>query len=203
MKTTNLNDQKPFQGTDIPISKILDCLGGNSGLTEEYIYSKIQEPQDKKYRILTASTDGESVQYIHRCKHPKVSNRHIAVAEGKPVIHVVRKGKAGFSAFFDVGNYTLNDDAYLLYLKEKLLYAVELKWLIYTLKPLFFEYSTSSDNGTWNKTAFLKNVKIDLPSIDAQKKVLKVYEKLEQLEKRLNNLKNRIESLFTKQISIA
>lgn len=195
-------DYQTFQVTNVPISDVLDCLSGNSGLTEEYLYSRIQDESEKKYRILTGSTNYELKQYTHKCRHPKNTNKTIATVDGKEVIHVVRKGKAGSVAFFGTGDYTLNDDAYLLYLRDSFPYQISLRWLMYDLKPRFLEYASSSDNGTWTKTGFFKNVKIDLPSIEEQKEVIEAYERLERLEKKLNNIKSRIDNLFRNQISV-
>lgn len=202
MKTTSLNTQIFLQGTDVPISKMLNCLSGNSGLTEEYIYSKIQESQDKKHRLLTGSTDFTDAQCIHKFRHPKNSAKSISTIEGKPIIHVVRKGKAGHVAYFEKGNYTINDDAYLLYLRDDCPYRVSLKWLMYTLKPDFLEYATSSDNGTWNKTRFFKNVALSLPLFDEQNKIVKQYERLEQLHKSIENLRHKIDDLKNKMLII-
>ena len=165
------------------------------------MYSQIQNKSKRIYRILTGSTKYETPQYTHKCRHPKNAFKNIKTVDGKAVIHVVRKGKAGYSAFFDVGNYTLNDDAYLLYLREKRPYTVDLKWLMYALKPIFFEYATSSDNGTWNKTAFFKNVTVDLPDCNEQLHVAKMYDRLDCAWRKLMELRVIIDSLFTKQVS--
>lgn len=193
-------DYKKFQEKDVPVSKIVHCLSGNSGLTEEYLYNQIQDKGERKYRILTGSTDYQTSQYTHRCKHPKDSNKLIQVIEGKPVIHVVRKGKAGSVKHFEKGNYTINDDAYLLYLKDGLDYQVDLKWLMYELKPRFLEYSSSSDNGTWNKTGFFKEVKVDIPSIEEQLELTEKYDQLELLKAQVENILAKIDHLFTRQI---
>jgi len=192
-------DYSNFQVKDIALSKILDCMSGNSGLTEGMIYQKSQL-EGLRYTVLSSSTIEETrLGEIPMCY---INNKPLKVFEDKEGILVIRNGKAGTTFFLEKGKYTINDHAYILSLKENLRYEVILKWLMVQYRKDFFEYSSSSDNGTWNKTGFFKNMKVDLPSIDEQKKVLKVYEKLEQLEKKLSNLKNGIESLFTKQISV-
>jgi hypothetical protein len=199
-----------YQGKAVSVSEILSCMGGNSGLTEEYLYSQIQSKSERKYLILTGSTDYTEKVHIHRCEHPKDSAKLISVIEGKPIIHVVRKGKAGSSAYFEKGDYTVTDDAYLLFLKDtpqrtlnniQNSYELNLKWLFYELKSRFFDYATSSDNGTWNKTKFFAEVKIDIPSYAEQNQITQVYDKLEMLEKRINYLYREIEDLLNKQIA--
>jgi restriction endonuclease S subunit len=196
------NNYSTFQAADVPIRNILKCMGGNSGLTEEYLYSQIQNNAEKKYHILTGSTDYESSQYIHKCRHPKDSTKTIATIEGKAVIHVVRKGKAGVAKYFGAGNYTLTDDAYLLYLSDDVPYKVNLEWLSCVLKPRFLEYSSSSDNGTWNKTGFFRDVRIDVPSYPEQIVVVAAYNRLDELEKKLKKIDFQIGELLTKQITL-
>jgi len=188
-----------FQAKDVPIWDVLDCLSGNSGLTEEYLYSQLQAVAERKYRILTASTD-PAIKYTHRCKHPKDSVKLIAVTEGKPVIQIIRIGKAGSVTFFDKGNYTITENAYLLFLKDNLKYALDLKWVMYALIPQFNEYANVAEYGTWNKTGFFRNARIDIPSYTEQVEVAKAYGHLEELEKKIRNYNAKIEDLFAKQV---
>ena len=37
---------------------------------------------------------------------------------------------------------------------------------------MFREYASNSDNGTWNKTGFLKHAMLDIPSFEEQNNVL-------------------------------
>ena len=190
-----------YQVKNIHINKILDCMSGNSGLTEEYLYSQIRESGERKYRILTGSTDYCSCDFIHKCRSPKDPSKKITTTEGKNVIHVVRNGKAGTNAYYEEGNYTISDHAYLVYLKDNIPFKIDLKWLMYALKPQFLEYSSSSDNGTWNKTKFFKDISIDLPQYDEQEQVVKVFEEIECIVENLKKINEKIDDLFTKQIS--
>ena len=201
MQTKITNACQSFQERDVPISEILDCLSGNSGLTEEYLYSQIQNvSSDRKYRILTGSTNYGDAQFIHKCKHPKNATRLIATVENRAVIHVVRKGKAGSTAYFESGNYTINDDAYLLYLKDNCPYQVSLKWLMYELRPKFLEYSSGADNGTWNKTRFFQNVTVNIPLFTGQIEIVRKYGKIENLRQRLVDINDRITEARNKML---
>jgi hypothetical protein len=44
-----------YQAKDIPISKVLNCYRGNTGLTEEGIYQKILL-EEQRYEVLSSST---------------------------------------------------------------------------------------------------------------------------------------------------
>jgi hypothetical protein len=72
---------------------------------------------------------------------------------------------------------------------------------MYALKSSFLEYASSADNGTWNKTAFFKNVTVDLPAYSEQLQVVNMYEKIEMIEKELIEAQSKVNELFGKQIS--
>ncbi|MCW3986349.1 MAG: hypothetical protein NWE91_08090 [Candidatus Bathyarchaeota archaeon] len=65
----------------------------------------------------------------------------------------------------------------------------------------FLEYSSSADNGTWNKTGFFRNVRIDTPAFNEQKQVLEAYNELENLENKLARINSKINQIFTRQIA--
>lgn len=184
-----------FVEKDVPISRVLDYVSGNSGLTEEFLYSQVQNKMPKDYRLLTGSTDFTNTVKVGKYRHPKRSDRLITTIDNKPIIHIARKGKAGTCAYFDEGNYTINDDAYLLYVKKEFTNKVKLKWLMYQLRSVFLDYSSAADNGTWNMTGFFENVTLDLPSLNEQDKVVSEYEKLESLYENLNHMKCKIDKL--------
>ena len=201
---------KKFQARNVPILRIIDFMAGNSGLTEEYVYSQIQEISEKRYRILTGSIDYDKRKFIHRCVSPTNHKELISVIEGHPIIHIVRKGKAGASKYLEAGDYTCNDDAYLLFLKNsnentiidgKSSYDINLKWLFYEERQKFFEYATASDNGTWNKTNFLKEMKIDVPSYEEQIKMIAFYENIEQMKTKIESVSNHIGNILKKIVA--
>jgi restriction endonuclease S subunit len=196
------HENTKYQAQDIPLYKILDCFSGNSGLTEEYLYSQIQDKSEKRYRFLTASLDFRIPLFIHKCRYPKNPVKKIHTVDDKEIIHIVRNGiYAGSSTFFEVGNYTISDHAYLLCLKDNLQYQVKLKWLMYVLKHRFFEYLSSNDNRTWNKTKFFKEVSVDIPIYDEQIHVVEIFDKIETVKNSLIEINEKIDTILTKQIS--
>ena len=152
-----------FQARDVPVSDLFEITGGNSGLTEEYLYSFLLHDAKKRYRLLTGSVDPENTIMIHRCPHPKNPNKKIRVVAGE-CIHIVRKGNAGHINHLPNGRYTMTDDAYLLTQKDGSGYQISLKWVAQTQSSLFREFASKSDNGTWNKSGFLKYGRMDIPS---------------------------------------
>ena len=158
---------KTFQAKDVPVSDLFVITGGNSGLTEEYLYSFLLHDAKKRYRLLTGSVDPENTVMIHRCPHPKNPNKKIKVVEGE-CVHIVRKGKAGHINYLPSGSYTMTDDAYLLTRKDGNGLRISLKWVARTQSGLIREFSSKSDNGTWNKGGFLKYGRMDIPSYAEQ-----------------------------------
>jgi hypothetical protein len=91
-------------------------------------------------------------------------------------IHVVRKGKAGHINYLESGDYTLNDDAYLLIEKAGHGYRVSLKWLALAYQQVFREYASNSDNGTWNMGGFFEHATFDIPAYEEQEMMLRASE---------------------------
>lgn len=189
---------KKFQATDIPIAEILDYVSGNSGLTEEEVYQKILLG-GVKYKILSGSISADTE--LGSVPKFKLKGKTIKVFENQEGILVARKGKAGHTTFLPKGKYTLTDDAYVLYLREDCKYGISIKWLQIQYRNLFFEYSSSSANGTWNMTGFFKDVKIDIPEINEQLIIVSEYEKLYNTQERLLSIDKITEHLFNKTFS--
>ena len=167
IEETPIYEYRQFQEWDVPVSELFEVCGGNSGLTEEYLYSLLFHDGDRRYRLLTGSVDISSTIMIHRCQDPKNGDRKIRVISGDG-IHIVRKGKAGHINYLPEGDYTMTDDAYVLTKNKQEVYQISLEWVARTQKELFKEYASNSDNGTWNKCGFLKYGRISLPSYSEQ-----------------------------------
>jgi hypothetical protein len=186
-----------YQAQGVPINKILDCYSGNTGLTEKEIYQKLLI-DGTRYKILSASTSEETrLGYVPKFQ---VNGKEIEVLENKEGILVIRKGKAGRTYYYGKGKYALTDDAYFLTIKTECQFNINLKWLIYQYRHIFFDYSSSSDNGTWNMTGFFNDTSIDIPFLDEQLEVVKRYDYIESLQKKIDKIKNNIDQLSNRQL---
>lgn len=190
-----------YQDRDVPVKELFDCVGGNSGLTEEYLYSTLLQGSQKEYSCLTGSIDVQNTQRTFLCPHPKNRTKNITVYEGEG-IHVVRKGKAGHVNYLPHGKYTLNDDAYLITKRKDIDYRLSLKWFAYTQRHLFMEYASKSDNATWNKTSFFEHAKIDIPVEKDQETELNYYEQLQHLKRKLDRVQSTILKIKQKSILV-
>lgn len=191
------DDYTDFQAMAIPVKEIIDCMSGNTGLTEQFIYQKIQH-SGKKYDVLGSSQEHKIIGEIPKCE---INGKPIKFFEDKEGLFVIRKGKAGHTRILIKGNYTINEDAYILSVKDDCQYKINLKWLSIQYKEDFLSYSSSADNGTWNMTGFFNNVLIDIPEYNEQMEVVNEYTYLEDYESKLKEIQNKIESIFTKNIA--
>lgn len=184
-----------YQGRDVAISEVLGYMGGNSGLTEKEIYQKILL-DGEKYKVLSGSIfESSSFGYVTRFI---LNGGLLKVFEGKDGILVVRKGKAGHTTYLHPGKYTLTDDAYILFIRDTCSYEINIKWLQIQYGSFFYEYSSSSDNGTWNMTGFFDQLKIDVPTLKYQGEIIKKYNSLQMIKERLESIVNKINHLLTK-----
>lgn len=183
-----------YQGKDINISVCIDYMSGSAKLTEEMNYQRLKM-NGNRYLLLTGSTIKENtyVTLNDAIDVPKFEQR-----EG---LLVTRKGKAGKVRYLPKGFYTLNDDAYILYLRDNSEYEVNLRWLSIQYKTEFLINASSSDNGTWNMTGFFKHTKIDIPSIEEQISIVKKYDILLNYINSIEEIERQYYSLISKEIA--
>lgn len=188
---------KEYQAKEIPIDGIIDCMSGNSGLTEKFIYQKSQH-EGKRYAVLSSSTEENTkMGEIPKCE---INGNPLKLFEGKDGLLVVRNGKAGTTLYLPKGDYTINDHAYILSVKDDCQYKIDLNWLSIQYKQAFLQYSSSSDNGTWNKTGFFDDVTIDIPDLKEQLAVVKAYKQMGRYEDVLRKIQHRIQEIFSKTL---
>jgi hypothetical protein len=192
---------------EVEARTVFDSLSGNSGLTEEFIYTKTPE-KGVLYKVLSGSTvDANQLGYIVKCVLR--NNRNLRVYENKQGILVVRKGKAGQMFYLKPDNYTVTDDAYVLSLREdfkKISNIVTsddeknfLLWFICTHQAQMFELASSSDNSTWNKTNFL-TTKILIPEKEEIAQIAELYSSILNLVNKIAELIGSIIKLKLKNI---
>jgi restriction endonuclease S subunit len=192
-------EYEDYQAKDIPISDVLDCYGGNTGLTEEQIYQNIQV-EGQKYEVMSSSTKEDTK--MGRIPICSIDGKQLEVFEDKEGILVIRNGKAGTTFFLDKGKYAITDHAYILSLKDGYKYAVSLKWLMFQYRHSFLDYVSTSPNATWNMSGFFKEVEIVIPSYREQLELVKKFDYLELLQSRLESILAKIDRLFVEQIVV-
>lgn len=192
---------KDYQAQAIPIKIILDYISGNSGLTEEFIYHQMQQDEGDKYVVLSSATEERTMMgAIAKCE---INGQPLKIFENKEGLLVTRNGKAGSTRYLSEGRYTINDHAYILYVKDNCPYEVDLKWLSIQYYADFMQFSSNADNGTWNMTGFFEHTIIDIPSSEEQKHVVKLYEKIEHRIEAIQSIEKRFNQLISRQIITA
>ena len=187
-----------YQARCVIVNKCIDYISGNSGLTEEFLYNNI-ELRGKRYKILSSATLEENM--LGEVPLCKIEGRDLKVFPEKiEGLLVIRKGKAGKTIYLEPGLYTLNDDAYILYVKKTCPYRIHLKWLSIQYREEFLSFASSADNGTWNMTGFFNNVSIDIPDYSEQLRIVQLYEKAEKMQSKINEINNRLTMLLNKEI---
>ncbi len=110
------------------------------------------QSNSERFVVLSSATEDNTMMgEIPKCI---INNRQLKVFEGQEGLLVTRNGKAGQTKYLPSGKYTINDHAYILFVKDTSPYEINLKWLSLQYKQDFLSYASNSDNGTWNMTGF-------------------------------------------------
>jgi hypothetical protein len=157
--------------------KVFDIVGGNNGLTDEFIYNNQPINEVERIPIFSGATLEENFMgYVS--KSAKLNDNDLRIFEG-PAILVSRKGCAGQMSYMPKGQFTINDDAYVMNLKQEYVHKVDLKWFVNCYQTLFSNIVTSkSGNATFNKE-YAERQLIQIPKRDDQAIVIR---KIQQLQ---------------------
>lgn len=151
---------------NVELSKIFYLKGGNSGLTEEFIYYNLPFYEEESIEILSSATlEVNRMGSISRTAKP--NGKKLKIFKG-PAILVARNGYAGSMAYISSGEFTTNDHAYVLIPKKDWKDKINLKWFIHEFQSLFFNLVTSKiDNATFDKE-YASRQTVKIPDIESQ-----------------------------------
>lgn len=178
---------------DLRLGNIFDFRGGNSGLTEEFIYNNQSSTIDGQIPIFSGSaTENNPMGFISDGAKP----------HGKPLkvfyktsLIVVRKGKAGKMKYITNNRFATNDDVYVLIPKKEWKDRIDLKWFMYQYQNMFYNLVTSkSDNATFNKD-YAEKQRVIMPDLTEQLAQIKDKLYLETLKSENLKLIDSIEDL--------
>ncbi|MCK9568480.1 restriction endonuclease subunit S [Candidatus Pacearchaeota archaeon] len=176
-------------------SSILDFSGGNSGLTEEFIYNNQPNDIGETIPILSSATQStNSMGQISRYAKPK--NKKLKIYKG-PCVLVARNGYAGTMTYIPKGEFTINDHAYIITPKKDWVDKIDLRWFVYQYQELFYNLVTSkSDNATFNKE-YAEKQKMIVPNTSQQSNQINKKIALENSMKKVYELIYLIRHLIT------
>lgn len=159
---------------------------GNSGLTQEFIYENLPMGTDEKIIVLSASKYYKKIMgYIKR--DVSIGNRKLKTYNGETIL-VVRKGLAGKMHYYKELEYTINEDAYVITVRDKYKDKINLQWFAYFFQKLFFNITTAREgNGTFSKE-YAKQQYVEIPELNVQREELKLYSALEQDREKIDTV---------------
>jgi len=172
------------------LDNIFQFKGGNSGLTEEFIYNNQPNNEEEKIPILSSATlDINLMGYISR--NAKPNGKNLKIFRG-PCILVARNGYAGTMAYIESREFTTNDHAYVLTSKKEWKDNINLRWFVYQYQELFYNLVTSkSDNATFSKE-YAEKLKVKIPDVKIQNPITGKLLKADRLIQNLKEIKKEI-----------
>lgn len=178
------------------IDSLFYCTGGNSGLTEDFIYANLPLRHEDAVEICTSSTQ-EETKMGFVSKNAILPNGKPLKVFGEECVLIARNGKAGTMEYIKEKRFATNDHAYVFTLKSAWKGKVNLQWFVNQYQHDFWNVSTSkSDNATFNKS-WMKKMKVQIPDKPIQdeinKKILVIADMLKVLDTK--GLNERIENI--------
>jgi restriction endonuclease S subunit len=168
--------------------------GGNSGLTEEFIYQNYPETDSDRIEILTGATlERKAMGFVSQ--NAKIDGKRLKIFE-TPAILVARNGYAGTMTYIPKGQFTTNDHAYVLTAKNDWKTKINLEWFCHEYQELFFKIVTSrSDNATFNKE-YAERQTIQILEIGYQNATVGKRKQADDMKERLQPIENAIDDLL-------
>ena len=183
-------------GENIQISDLFDIYGGQSNLTEEFIYNNSPKSDDDSIKVFSGSTSHKILGYIS--SDSKLNNNQLKIFKG-PCILIVRKGKAGHMFHIKEEKFVINDDAYVMYPKENMVNKINLVWFINFYQDLFINISSKSDNGTFSKNHALNQI-VNIYPIEIQNLFANNITNINKIIKKFKKYNSELDKLLDYQI---
>ncbi len=163
------------------IGTMFEITGGNSGLTEEFIYHNSPIDKDDEVKILSSSTmEDTEMGYISR-NATFEDGRKLKIFSGETIL-IARNGYAGSMQYFKNETYATNDHAYVMTVKPEWKSKINMRFVAFHLQPLFFNIvSSKSDNATFNKE-YAEMQSIHLPDIRVQNEIGTLLTKIDKIK---------------------
>lgn len=174
--------------------EFFEFLPNNQGLSEEYLYTHQPLSTSTIPIYSTSSTP------IGKLDDNKEMNETFHVLSS-PAIIVARKGYAGRMFVVEDGKFIVHEDAYAVRPKKKYKDQIDLYWFSGHYSVEFQGYKTSSWGiGDFPRSRF-KKMKVIIPSIKFQKKVVLIYIRRDTISKDIEQLQDNIKQEVSQIIS--
>jgi len=176
------------------VGKIFKIIGGNSGLTEDFIYDNKPNDKDEIIPILSSATiENNSLGVIS--KNAKIMGKKLKIFN-KECVLIARNGYAGTMIYLKNKKFTTNDHAYILTVRDEWKDKINLRWFVYQYQEHFYNLVTSkSDNATFNKDYAEKQI-IECPDEKVQDQIAEKLLEIDYFIKKGSELKEQLEDLL-------
>lgn len=170
-----------------------NVFGGNAGLTESIIYWNPPKTEERNIIVYSGATlDTTLMGSIDAAA--VINGRPVKIFAG-PAIVIVRKGLAGKTKYIGAGKFTINDDAYVIKVKDKYAGEINIEWA----EKIIHKYTDScitsrGTNGTFSKEQFL-DLDFTYPSMDEQKEILEIYKSIDNLNCKVSEILGHIKKI--------
>lgn len=183
------------------VDDVFDVSGGNSGLTEEFIYNNAPSILGDRIEVITSATEqANSMGYVSK-QAVLPNGKPIKIFDGECIV-VARNGYAGTMRYSNGKRFTANDHVYVLTAKPEWQDRIYLEWFIQQYQRTFWNITSSkSDNATFNKD-YLQRIQITVPDIEEQQESLKRIARLKALKSTIESL-NQAADLSYRTVGVA
>ncbi len=180
------------------LKEFIKFNSGNNGLTRHFIYKNLPSSEDNAIRVISPSKEKFKIMGFVD-KDAKIKNKNLKIYNGETIL-LVRKGNAGKMHYYNNYTYTVNEDAYVLTIKEKYKDKINLQWFSYYFQKLFYNLATAKGgNGTISKSYAEEQI-INIPDIKIQEEELSTFIRLENYLENLDIIENKIDNLLERII---
>lgn len=169
------------------LKKYIKISGGNSGLTEEFIYNNQEFDKNNAVSVYSGATQ-KSNRMKSITTDVQIKGKKIKIFANEGIL-IARKGKAGALTYINDAKYTLNDDAYIMQVRDEYKNDISIKYLMFALNKEIDSCITSNNGGnrTFNKTLFEETI-VEFPDISIQNEKIQEYEKILNIKQKINNI---------------
>ena len=161
------------------ISNVFRIIQGHQ-ITDEQIYNSSLKTQ--KIPIITGGN-----------KIKGYWDEAIVQNKDLPCISYPTKANAG-EAYIQTSIFDANNTAVMI-LKEEWKNKVLLEWFILKLPNIFLQVQTSKEGVSYLNKQIVEDFEIKIPSIESQKKEIKIYERLINKKREFGKIKSKIDKI--------
>ena len=171
------------------VNEVFEIGSGNSKLREVYFYEHKPISSSSALPVYSASLENDGI--IGYVEYSDIVDSTINIYHA-PLILVTRKGNAGKLRYISDGDITINDDAYIIKVKDEYQGILNLEWYSIVGEEDTLRYISSKDsNGTFSKELYLHHL-LEIPSPKEQERIVKLKHDIDTLQNNIAKITKTI-----------